>query len=248
MRADREIQMQMLAALHAFEEYALEVGHLRQVRQHGVARTQHQPAAADIAPAGLRIDRVVDRRREIRRAVELVLHVERQLGRDRWRRRRSRPAAPAPRPAAPRPPAAGSPSGARIPAPDCARRVVPNAAAWRRRLPPTAPTISKCSGPASLNSVALGEASIMALMSASAIGSSWISTSPMPIRCSTKRRSRNFSRSTPAMVPALPAIPQRHLRRSASIPDPRFGDTNKFPMPSFSLSIERHNGEDLEER
>ena len=47
---------------------------------------------------------------------------------------------------------------------------MPNAAAWRRRLPPTAPTISKCSGPASLNSVALGEASITALMSASAIG------------------------------------------------------------------------------
>ena len=80
MRADREIQMQMLAALDAFEEHALEVGHLREVRQHGVAAAQHQPAAADIAPAGLRIDRVVDRRRQIRRAVIGVLHVERQPG------------------------------------------------------------------------------------------------------------------------------------------------------------------------
>ena len=80
MRADREIQMQMLAALHAFQEHALEVRHLRQVRQHGGARAQHQPAAADIAPPGLRIDRIVDGRRQIRRAVVLVLHVERQPG------------------------------------------------------------------------------------------------------------------------------------------------------------------------
>ena len=80
MRADRKIQLQMLAALDAFEKHALEVGHLRQVRQHGVARAQHQPAAADIAPAGLRIDRIVDRRRKIRRAIIMMLHVERQLG------------------------------------------------------------------------------------------------------------------------------------------------------------------------
>ena len=80
MRADGEIEMQMLAALDAGEEHALQVRHLRQVREHGVAPAQHQPAAADIAPSGRRIDRVVDRRREIRRAVIGVLHVERQPG------------------------------------------------------------------------------------------------------------------------------------------------------------------------
>ncbi len=55
-----------------------EVGHLREVRAHGRARAQHQPPAADVAPPGHRIDRVVDRRRDIRRAVILVLHMERQ--------------------------------------------------------------------------------------------------------------------------------------------------------------------------
>ena len=68
--ADREIDRQMLAALDRFEEHALEVGHLREVRAHGRARAQHQPAAADIAPAGHRIDRIVDRGRDIGRAVD----------------------------------------------------------------------------------------------------------------------------------------------------------------------------------
>ena len=80
MRADREIEMQVLAALDAGEEHALEIGHLREVRQHRILAAQHQPAAADIAPPGRGIDRIVDGGGEIRRAVIDVLHVERQSG------------------------------------------------------------------------------------------------------------------------------------------------------------------------
>jgi len=45
-----------------------------------LAAVEHQPPAADVALAARRIDRVVDRRRDVGRAVVLVLHVERQPG------------------------------------------------------------------------------------------------------------------------------------------------------------------------
>ena len=80
MRADGEIDRQMLAALDRGEEHALEVRHLREVRAHGLARAQHQPAAADVALAGHGIDRIVDRGRDVGRAVVLMLHVKRQRG------------------------------------------------------------------------------------------------------------------------------------------------------------------------
>ena len=59
------------------------------------------------------------------------------------------------------------------------RSATPSAAASRLRLPETAATISYCSAPARLKWVAFGVASITALRSASATGSSWTSTSPI---------------------------------------------------------------------
>src|SRR5262245_18962281 len=75
------------------------------------------------------------------------------------------------------------------------RSLTPSASASRRRLPPAAATISKCSGPASLNTTAFGVSAMAAAKSAMAIGLAWTSASPIATRCSAKFRSRNLSKS-----------------------------------------------------
>ena len=80
MRADGEAHRQCLAALDAGDVAVLEIGRLREVRAHGAAVAEHQAAAADIGPAGGGVYAVVDARRDIGCAVELVLEMERQFG------------------------------------------------------------------------------------------------------------------------------------------------------------------------
>ena len=76
----------------------------------------------------------------------------------------------------------------------------------------TGQTISKCSGPASLNSVAFGGTSMIALISASATRAIMDVDFAALGQCSTNRRRRNFSRSMPAMAVFNDLAPD--LRRS----------------------------------
>ena len=80
MRADGECDRQLLAARDAGRVDALEIGRRRDVGAGLVAVAQAEPAAADIAPAGRRIDHVVGGRTHIATAVVGVVRIERQLG------------------------------------------------------------------------------------------------------------------------------------------------------------------------
>src|SRR5579875_1207707 len=98
--------------------------------------------------------------------------------------------------------------------------VVSKAAASRRRLPAVLATSSTRSGPACLNRTAFSVPSIIGARAVSGTGSSWISTSPMSIRRSTKRRSRYFSVSTAAeprsaAVMIFPSVDQGRPSRAA---------------------------------
>jgi len=78
--SDCECHRQFLAASHASRVDKLEVGRGGDIGPGFVAVAQTQPAAADVPPAGRRINRIIDRGTQIAAAVECVLWMERQLG------------------------------------------------------------------------------------------------------------------------------------------------------------------------
>ena len=80
MGADGEGDRQLLAARDDGRVDALEIGRRGDVGAGLGAVAQAQPAAADVAPPGRRIDHVVGGRAEIATAVVGVVRVERQLG------------------------------------------------------------------------------------------------------------------------------------------------------------------------
>ncbi len=80
MGADRKRHRQFLAARHACGVDALEVGWRGDVGAALIAIAQTQAAAADIAPAGRRVDHIIDRRTHIAAAVIGMLRMERQFG------------------------------------------------------------------------------------------------------------------------------------------------------------------------
>ena len=80
MGADGERDRQLFAARDAGRVDALEIGRRGDVGAGLVAVAEAQPAAADIPPAGRRIDHIVGRRAQVATAVVGVVRIERQLG------------------------------------------------------------------------------------------------------------------------------------------------------------------------
>ena len=80
MRADGEGDRQLLPARDAARVDALQVRRRRHVGAGLGLAAEAQAPAADIAPAGRGVDRVVDRRAEITAPVIGMMRIERQLG------------------------------------------------------------------------------------------------------------------------------------------------------------------------
>ena len=189
--ADDERDRQPLLALERPQVHQLQVGVVGEVRAHLAAAAQHQAAAADVARPRHRIDREIEARGDVAAAVVLVLQVERQLVRSTssplittWCTGASADATSTA--------CCGLPSRRMTSPVDRAlvgaeRGGEPAAAAHHRAgdLEPLRPGVAE--------QRRLRRPSMIALMSASATGSSWTSTSPIATSRSTKRRRRNLS-------------------------------------------------------
>jgi hypothetical protein len=80
MRADGERDRQPLAALRMRNRDRAQIGRRDEVDARRAPATQHQTANADIGPAGVGIDGEIDRRRDVWRAIQIVLQMHGQRG------------------------------------------------------------------------------------------------------------------------------------------------------------------------
>jgi hypothetical protein len=80
MRPDGECDRGTLAALRVADGDGPQIRRRDEIDARRAAPAQHQAANADVGPARVRIDGEVDRRRNVRRAVEIVLEMHGQGG------------------------------------------------------------------------------------------------------------------------------------------------------------------------